>query len=179
MVGASVILLMGICGSGKSTVGKALMAQIRGAETTVSFLEGDDFHPPANVAKLRAGVPLDDEDRFPWLDALRQEVEKQKTSVVVVSCSALKVIYRKKLLSGFDPSQVLIVCLNGDRQLIATRLQTRQGHFVKDDSLLSSQLATLELPSSDEGYGDVIQVDCELTLSQQLALIIKAHQVQC
>jgi len=138
---ARVVLIMGVTGSGKTTVGQALAAALGWR-----FLDADDFHPPANVAKMRAGVPLDDADRAPWLAALRTQIlESLRTDEsAVVACSALKQRYRDVLVT--DPARVLVVHLAGDRALIRSRLQARQGHFMNPE-LLDSQLADLESPA--------------------------------
>jgi len=136
---------MGVSGSGKTTVGR-LVAKRLGTD----FLEGDAFHPPENVAKMRRGDPLDDDDRVPWLERLRarlQEAEHEQRSVVL-ACSALKRRYREILTRGLKDAR--IVHLQGTRDLIATRLATRRGHYMSE-RLLDSQFATLEEPAADEG----------------------------
>lgn len=146
-----VVVLMGVSGSGKSTIGRALAAQLGWA-----FVEGDDFHPPANVEKMRAGVPLGDEDRRPWLRALRAWIEDAcaggKDSVL--ACSALKHEYRE-FLEEHDPACVRYAFLHGPEDLIRRRLAERRGHFM-DPALLHSQFETLEAPGAFEG---AIQVD--------------------
>jgi len=135
---------MGVSACGKSDIG-ARLAQALGAP----FIEGDRFHPPENVAKMSAGIPLDDEDRRGWLQALRAEIERawQTEPVVVLSCSALKRAYRD-VLRG-DGGDVRFVHLHGDRDLIAQRMAARSGHFMPV-SLLDSQLRTLEPLQPDE-----------------------------
>jgi gluconokinase len=135
-----VIVLMGVAGTGKTTVGRQL-AQALGWP----FYDGDDFHPPANVAKMAAGRPLTDADRQPWLTALRALIDQQlaRGETAVVACSALKEAYRTILLPN-DPCLAL-VHLTGSPQLIQERLQQRQGHFFAAH-LLADQLATLEPP---------------------------------
>lgn len=137
-------VVMGVSACGKSDIGTRL-AQALGAP----FIEGDRFHPPENVAKMSAGIPLDDEDRRGWLQALRAEIERAwKTDpVVVLSCSALKRAYRD-VLRG-DDGDVRFVHLHGDRDLIAQRMAARSGHFMPV-SLLDSQLRTLEALQPDE-----------------------------
>lgn len=137
-------VVMGVSACGKSDIGTRL-AQALGAP----FIEGDRFHPPENVAKMSAGIPLDDEDRRGWLQALRAEIERAwKTDpVVVLSCSALKRAYRD-VLRG-DGGDVRFVHLHGDRDLIAQRMAARSGHFMPV-SLLDSQLRTLEPLQPDE-----------------------------
>jgi gluconokinase len=135
---------MGVAGAGKTVVG-SLLANGLGAP----FLEGDDLHPPANVRKMAQGIPLTDDDRQPWLAAIaaRIAVAKRSGAGLVVACSALKRAYRD-VLRGAD-ADLRFVHLTGDRALIAQRLAHRAGHFMPQ-SLLDSQLATLEIPSPDE-----------------------------
>ncbi|MDK6077180.1 MULTISPECIES: gluconokinase [Massilia] len=137
-------VVMGVSACGKSDIGTRL-AQALGAP----FIEGDRFHLPENVAKMSAGIPLDDEDRRGWLQALRAEMERAWTTdpVVVLSCSALKRAYRD-VLRG-DGGDVRFVHLHGDRDLIAQRMAARSGHFMPV-SLLDSQLRTLEPLQPDE-----------------------------
>lgn len=138
-----VIVVMGVAGSGKSTVGRALAEALSWA-----FLEGDDFHPPENIARMRAGKPLTDEDRGPWLERIAEEIRtlvRQRRSAVV-SCSALKADYRQRLRTACGA--VTFVYLKAERRLLEERLSRRTGHFMPR-SLLDSQLATLEEP--DDG----------------------------
>lgn len=132
---------MGVTGSGKTTVGK-ILADALGCR----FLEGDDFHPAANLAKMSAGVPLDDADRLPWLAAIHAEISGHlaEGQTIVVACSALRQRYRD-ILSGGD-KRVVFAYLAGDPQLVAARLALRSGHFMPA-ALLSSQYATLEPPA--------------------------------
>lgn len=136
-----VVIVMGVSGSGKSTVGRLLAARL-GWE----FRDGDDFHPPANVAKMRAGTPLNDDDRQPWLLAIQAFMKETmaRGAHAVIACSALKTAYRNLLLRG--ESWVRFVHLHGSRELIAGRMQSRQGHYMPV-TLLDSQLATLEPPT--------------------------------
>jgi len=140
-----IILVMGVAGSGKSTVGARLAARL-----DAKFFDADDFHPPANVAKMRAGVPLSDADREPWLARLRQEVidATPEGNRTVLVCSALKKIYRQRL--GVGSNDVHLVYLQGTATLLAERLRNRQGHFMRV-GMLESQLAVLEEPLPDEG----------------------------
>lgn len=136
-----VIIVMGVSGAGKSTVG-ALLARRLGAR----FIEGDDRHPPANVEKMRRGTPLDDSDRRPWLAALAAEIRRLRAenANVVAACSALKASYRALLADGIP--DVVFVHLKGDAALIRRRLKARTEHFMPDN-LLASQLATLKEPA--------------------------------
>lgn len=138
-----VIIVMGVAGSGKSTVGAWLAARLGGA-----FFDADDFHPPANVAKMAAGIPLDDADRAPWLARLRREVVDPPGGPRVLACSALKRAYRRQL--GAGTPGVALVYLQGSPALLGTRIAARSGHFMKP-GMLASQLATLEEPGPDEG----------------------------
>jgi gluconokinase len=139
-----VVVLMGVCGSGKTEVGRRLAARLG-----CDFLDGDDFHPPANVAKMRAGTPLSDADRWPWLDRLAAEIggRLEAGAGAVVACSALARRYRDRL--GLIRPGVVLVHLDGSRDLLAARLAARQGHFMPP-GLLESQLTTLERPGADE-----------------------------
>jgi gluconokinase len=137
-----VIVLMGVSGSGKTTVG-LLLAKALGGD----FAEGDAYHPPANVEKMRRGIPLDDADRRPWLETLSREIGTWLAAgrTVVLACSALKRGYREILRGG--RADVHFVYLKGDAALIRARLATRKGHYMPP-SLLASQIATLEEPKS-------------------------------
>lgn len=135
---------MGVSGSGKTTVGETLAARLG-----VGFRDADEFHPAANVAKMSAGTPLTDDDRWPWLDAIAAAIrETPPDRPVVVSCSALRRIYRDRIRAGAG-RRVDFVFLNGSRDLLAERMKTRKGHFMPV-SLLDSQIATLEPPTPDE-----------------------------
>lgn len=139
---ATRVVVMGVSGCGKSTVGAAL-AQALG----LPFVEGDALHPPRNVALMAAGTPLTDEDRREWLEAVARVLADAKDDGVVVSCSALKRSYRD-LLRASAPDLVL-VHLRGEPALLAERMAARKGHYMPP-SLLQSQLDTLELPGADE-----------------------------
>jgi gluconokinase len=148
---ASPIVVMGVSGSGKSTVGAALAQRLR-----VPFADADDFHPPANIAKMTAGQPLDDDDRYPWLEAIGQWLaERCDDGGGVMSCSALKRKYRDQLRRHCVGVEFLH--LSGTPEVISKRQASRPGHFMPA-SLLASQFATLEPLDSDE-RGIVIDVD--------------------
>ena len=133
-----IVVLMGVSGSGKTTIGK-LVAQRLGCE----FLDGDDFHPPQNVAKMAAATPLDDQDRKPWLEKLNAMLRQRQTAVL--ACSALKQSYREILAK--DIPLCRFVFLKGSLELIRARLKERQ-HRYMPASLLESQFATLEAPAN-------------------------------
>ncbi len=133
---------MGVCGSGKTTLGRALAAARH-----CTFLDGDQLHPPANIAKMAAGTPLTDDDRAPWLAAIRRaiDVALDEGSRLVVTCSALKRAYRQTL--GVNRSGIAAVLLTADPDTLRRRLEARRGHFMKP-GMLESQLATLEPPDA-------------------------------
>jgi gluconokinase len=143
-VAPTCIVVMGVSGSGKSTVAAGLVERL-GWE----FAEGDDFHPPANVDKMRSGTPLDDEDRWPWLRTLAAWIgeHEQAGTSAVVTCSALKRAYRDVLREG-HPS-VWFAHVTADRELLSERVEHRTGHYMPP-SLLDSQLALLEPLGDDE-----------------------------
>ncbi len=136
-----IVIVMGVVGAGKTTVGR-LLAQQLGWE----FADADDYHPPGNIDKMSRGIPLKDEDRFPWLQRLRSEIGKWRARgrSGVLACSALKRRYRDQLNIGPD---VKFVYLRGSPDLIAERLRSRQRHFA-DTKILASQFADLEEPES-------------------------------
>jgi len=136
-----IVIVMGVVGVGKTTVGKLLAAQL-GWE----FADADDFHPSSNVEKIRNGIALTDADRAPWLETLRTAIDRwiAESRNVVLACSALKSSYRERLQAG---PAVRFVYLKGSKALIGERLRSRQGHFATD-SILVSQLADLEEPAS-------------------------------
>jgi gluconokinase len=137
-----IVVLMGVSGSGKTTVGK-LLAERLGWR----FVEADDYHPPSNVAKMAAGVPLNDEDRRPWLAAVKRQIDEacKRGENVVVACSALKHAYQE-YLERDEPACVEYVYLHGSPELIRQRLAHRTGHFM-NPNLLPSQFQTLEPPA--------------------------------
>ena len=140
-------VVMGVAGAGKTVIGEALARTL-----AVEFVDGDDFHPAENKARMAAGIPLTDEDRTGWLRALAARIRKASDSGtgVVVTCSALKRSYRDILRDGAAPRPLQLILLRGSRELLAERLASRRGHFFAP-SLLDSQLATLEEPTPDEG----------------------------
>jgi gluconokinase len=155
------IVVMGVSGTGKSTIGRAL------AETLDrEFVEGDELHPHANRVKMAAGIPLDDSDRAPWLDRVAAELD----TPVIVACSALKRSYRDRL-RRVAPDLVLVF-LHGEATLLAARMEGRDGHFMPS-SLLKSQLDTLEEPAADE---DTIGVNVKLRPDEIVDLIVSRLQ---
>ncbi len=142
---AQVIVVMGVSGAGKSTIGTALAARMG-----CVFVEGDALHPAANVEKMRRGIPLTDQDRQPWLKALGKRLaeERRAGGAVVCACSALKRAYRDCLRTEAG-TDILFVLLDLSADLLAERMAARKGHFMPA-SLLQSQMATLERPVSDE-----------------------------
>ena len=145
-----VVVVMGVSGSGKSTVG-LLLAQRLG----VPYAEADEFHPPANIAKMSAGHPLDDADRAPWLDAIGAWIKEREGHGGVVSCSALNRRYRDRLRASAP--DLFFVHLEGPPELISSRLAARMEHFMPPD-LLRSQFDALE-PLGDDENGAVVPID--------------------
>lgn len=151
MIGKNkVIIIIGVSGSGKTTIGRLLSGELGW-----QYYEGDNFHPPANIEKLKSGVPLDDADRKPWLESLRDLIRNclEQGDSAVVACSALKQRYRDFLLVD---ERVILIYLKGDYELIRERLSKRRGHFL-NPNLLDSQFAALEEPKT------AMQVDVSLS----------------
>ena len=140
-----IVVVMGVSGCGKSTIGAALALR-----EGLPFLDADDYHPKTNIDKMSAGVPLTDQDRWPWLsvfgDAMR-EAAKEKGGVIA-ACSALKRTYRTHLLERIGLPMVYVL-LDGDRDILLKRISARKGHYMPS-TLLDSQLAALEKPTADE-----------------------------
>lgn len=159
-----VIVVMGVSGSGKSTVGRALARAI-GA----GFHDADDFHPPQNVRKMKSGRPLDDADREPWLAALAEAIQAwlSKPGTDVLACSALKERYRRRL--GVDGDRVRLVYLEGSAELIRSRMQHRE-HFMSPD-LLESQFEALEPPAN------ALELDVAEPVEQLVERIRRAWQL--
>ena len=137
-----VIVLMGVTGSGKTTIGRLLAAKLGWR-----YFDADDFHPPGNVEKMSAGKPLNDADRLPWLESLRELIRTalERNENAVLACSALKRSYRKRLLLD---QRVKLVYLKGEPELIQSRLRQRRGHYM-DPALLDSQFEILEEPGPE------------------------------
>ena len=139
-----IVVVMGVCGCGKTTIGQKLAERLDAA-----FIEGDELHPASNKDKMAAGIPLDDEDREPWLDAIAAKAAEllSRAPCVVVSCSALKRSYRDRLRTAGQDLE--LVHLTGSKSLLQARMNERRGHFMPP-GLLDSQLATLQVPEADE-----------------------------
>jgi gluconokinase len=148
-----IIIVMGVSSSGKSTVGQSIARRLH-----VSFLDGDGYHPPANVEKMRAGIPLTDEDRWPWLATLANALHEaaDKKDAAVGACSALKRVYREYLVEKAG-EPILFVYLEGTKEVIAERMAKRQ-HEYMPASLLDSQFATLEVPTTETENVQVLPV---------------------
>lgn len=147
------VVVMGVAGCGKSSVGQALAARLGAV-----YLEGDAFHSPGAIAKMSRGEPLSDSDRAPWLDAVGAAVAAAGPAVVA-SCSALRRTYRDRLRAA-AAGPLIFVHLTGSREVIASRMKAREGHFMPA-SLLDSQFSALEPPGPDEGALSV-DIDCGL-----------------
>lgn len=162
---ASAIVVMGVCGSGKSTVASALADALQ-----LRMLDGDDLHEPLSIDKMRSGIPLEDADRLPWLDRVGSylaAVDEQSPRGRIVACSALKRSYRDRI-RRICPA-VCFVFLDGETELIRQRMAQRVGHYMHT-GLLASQLQALERPQADEV--DVISLDIALPLPRLVALSI-------
>lgn len=158
------IVIMGVSGSGKSSVGAALSERL-----CIPYRDGDNLHSPANIQKMQAGEALTDADRWPWLDRVAQELADQ--APVILGCSALRRAYRDRIRAGAG-GPVCFVHLAGSQALIAARMATRSGHFMPA-SLLDSQFAALEPPGPDE---IAITVDIDQPLDRLVAEI--QHQMK-
>lgn len=152
-----IVVLMGVSGAGKTTLGEALARRLG-----FRFIEGDDYHPEANVAKMAAGQPLDDDDRWPWLERLNSILRNEKRAVL--ACSALKERYRERLARGIE--NIRWVHLEGEPELLRSRLAARR-HRYMPASLLESQLAALEPPR------DAIEVDVSAPVAACVAAIAR------
>ena len=156
-------VIMGVSGCGKSSVGAALADRLSGV-----YIDGDDLHPAENVAKMSAGVPLTDADRWHWLNSVGECLARAE-GTALIGCSALKQIYRDRIRAAVDGT-VRFIHLAGKKEVIAARLQARQGHFMPA-ALLESQLATLEPPAADE---QAITVDIDQPFDAVIAAVIAA-----
>ena len=155
------IVIMGVSGCGKSSVGAALSGALG-----IPYRDGDDLHPPANVAKMRAGEALTDADRWPWLDRVAGELAR--LAPVIVGCSALRRSYRDRIRAGAG-GPVCFVHLAGSREVISARMAARSGHFMPT-SLLGSQFATLEPPGPDEA---AMTIDIDQPMERLVADVLR------
>lgn len=148
-----IIIIMGVCGSGKSTIGKMLAGEL-----AIDFLEGDDFHPSINREKMSRGEPLTEEERRPWIEKIREVTDQYlaRETGMIVSCSALSCKSRQIL--GTDRQEVELIYLSGSESILTDRMRARENHFMPA-SLLRSQLETLEEPGSGEAL--TISVDAD------------------
>ncbi len=157
------IVVMGVAGCGKSSVGMRL-AEVLG----LPYQEGDDLHPQANITKMSAGTPLNDDDRWPWLDRIGEILADHALSGVVLTCSSLKKSYRDRLRAAAG-GRLAFVFLDGSKALLTQRMGSREGHFMPT-SLLESQLATLERPDEEIGVV-VVNVDNTPEMIADLAVL--------
>jgi carbohydrate kinase (thermoresistant glucokinase family) len=134
-----IIAIMGVAGCGKSTIGKILAERL-----SLPFIEADDFHSKGNVEKMRSGIPLSDEDRYPWLQSLSHELHSHEKTGAVLACSALKENYRQILQKGLS-EKIAWIYLEGTETILQERMKNREGHFMPT-TLLQSQLAAMEKP---------------------------------
>lgn len=163
MTKAQKFVIMGVSGCGKSSVGAAL-----GEKLGVAYVDGDDLHPASNIEKMSKGLPLNDEDRWPWL-AKVGEALAANSGRAIIGCSALKRVYRDKIRNAVA-EPVLFIHLAGSREVIGARMGKREGHFMPG-SLLDSQFATLEPPQNDEL---ALTVDIDQPLEGIISAILAA-----
>lgn len=157
------LVLMGVAGSGKTSVGQALAARIGTA-----YRDGDDLHPPGNIARMARGEPLTDADRWPWLERVGQALAAEEA--LILGCSALKRAYRDRIRDA--AGEVIFVHLSGSRRVIAARMRAREGHFMPA-SLLDSQFAALEPPGPDEA---AVTVDIDQPVEAVVSDILRGLQ---
>ena len=152
---------MGVTSCGKTSVGEGLAKELN-----CPFIEGDKLHPASNIAKMSAGTPLTDDDRWPWLEIIGKamKTERDRGNGVVASCSALKKVYRQKLAKAAK-TPIAFIFLHGSRELLAARMADRKGHFMPT-SLLDSQLKTIEIPGPEE---NALHLDVALLLDELIA----------
>ena len=159
MAGSSVVV-MGVCASGKTTIGEHLAKKLGR-----KFIDGDDLHPRANIQKMASGQPLNDDDRKPWLERIRDAAYslESKNEHGIIVCSALKKIYRDQIRDGNE--NVSFLFLDGSKELILERMRARQGHFMKEN-MVNSQFETLERPENEPR---TIFVDIDATIEEVVA----------
>ncbi|WP_337266160.1 gluconokinase [Oryzifoliimicrobium ureilyticus] len=162
---AFAIIVMGVSGSGKTSIGEEIARRLN-----MAFLEGDSLHPAANIEKMSKGIPLDDEDRMPWLDKIGEQMKSSlnRGESLIVSCSALKRIYRERLRAAAG-GKLSFVYLDGSKALLTDRMKHRTGHFMPV-SLLESQLNTLEVPTGEPG---VVTVDIDASVPEIAASAVQ------
>ena len=155
------LIVMGISGTGKSTLGRALAKHL-----SWEFIEGDDYHPQINIEKMRNGTPLTDIDRWPWLDAMHQAIadSQQQKQSAVVTCSALKLSYRERLVQSLTGIEFVYLC--GDPEMILARMAQRENHFMPA-GLLDSQIAAMEPPE------DAIFIPIDLGTDEQVDAVVQ------
>lgn len=161
MANGKVFILMGVSSTGKTTIGTALAEQFG-----MKLIDGDDLHPRANILKMASGLPLNDDDRRPWLERINDAAFslEQKSENGIIVCSALKKAYRDQIRQGNQ--QLTFLFLHGSFELIQQRMAQRKGHFMKT-AMLQSQFDTLEIPQADES--DVIFIDIDSSFEQVVA----------
>lgn len=161
MANGKVFILMGVSSTGKTTIGTALAEQFG-----MKLIDGDDLHPRANILKMGSGLPLNDDDRRPWLERINDAAFslEQKSENGIIVCSALKKAYRDQIRQGNQ--KLTFLFLHGSFELIQQRMAQRKGHFMKT-AMLQSQFDTLEIPQADES--DVIFIDIDGTFEQVVA----------
>lgn len=166
MANGKVFILMGVSSTGKTTIGTALAEQFG-----MKLIDGDDLHPRANILKMGSGLPLNDDDRRPWLERINDAAFslEQKSENGIIVCSALKKAYRDQIRQGNQ--QLTFLFLHGSFELIQQRMAQRKGHFMKT-AMLQSQFDTLEIPQADES--DVIFIDIDGTFEQVVARCAEA-----
>ncbi len=160
------IILMGVSGTGKTSVGTEVAYRLG-----LKLIDGDDLHPRANIIKMRQGQPLNDEDRMPWLERIRDAAFslEQKSEKGIIICSALKKQYRDQIRDGNQ--NIKFIYLSGSFELVLSRLQKRQGHYMKTE-MLRSQFATLEVPQADET--DIYHIDIDATFEEVVQRCVEA-----
>ncbi len=159
------LIIMGVSGTGKTTLGEALVDSLGSGWM---FIDGDDLHPPANTRKMQAGIPLEDADRWGWLD----QVASVLHSKTIIACSALKADYRKRIFAraGCGQQKIGWVFLHASEALLAERIRNRGGDHFFPAALLASQLSTLEEPAESEGLS-VLKVSCQMPTSEQVSVV--------
>ena len=158
------LIVIGVSGSGKTSISKMLAAQLK-----ISFIEGDDLHPQSNIDKMKNGIALNDADRFPWLNIIKEKISEKITNQksLVLSCSALKISYRDILR---EAGNIKFLFLKVDEEEVAERLENREGHFMPK-SLIHSQIETLESPKENEN--DILIIDASKNASEVLEECLK------